>query len=780
MAVGDGGSISVEDGWMLIDEKGFKPLARVLDKGADYRTRHGGEGPQAWNEIYTTVYKMCVQKKPKTFAEELYERVQLTLRYYLQTTSLPAMHAKHGEFMLSELNRRWTNHKLMVKWVKRTFSYVDRYYVKRNDKPSLEMVGFRVFKTEVFDALKNDVRTAILDLIKKERDGETVDRSLLKQVLGLFAEMGMGHLEVYIEDFEKPFLEATAQFYRLAAAAWAEEDSFPAFLLKADKALTEEATRAREYLHPRTPELLLRVIEQEVLVRHQQAMLEKENSGLIALLENNKYDSLQRMFQLYSRMNEGLPPIGAIFRNHMRKEGMELVRLQRSRVESARATAASQGMSSNAFTKQELASGKPEYIHSLLDLHDHYMRLVQTCFASHSVFTKAMKDAFERFVNEQVGDTSTAMLFANYCDSLLSVGGLGSKMMDNDVESALDKLVMLFSYLAEKDLFQEFCRKQLAKRLLLDRSHSDDAERFLISKLKQRCGSHFTSKLEGMITDMRLSKDFQDRFVRSLGQGDEISSMGSVAMIGDTEYTVRVLTTGHWPTYQEDKSLVLPSPLMTCIKAYENFYHSDTSQRVLRWVHSLGKGSLETSLYVARRPYQKIEIQASTHQMCILLLFNQAEALTFGRIKQKLQSEDVDTIKSSLMSLTKKYPVLTKTPRSKEFHDSDVFAINFRFSSPKRRITIPMPAAKISEEEKEAAHESVIEDRRHAIEAAIVRVMKKHKTLSHQMLVMGVSTLCNPVFRPEPRAIKNRIEMLIAREYLARDEKESSTYRYLA
>jgi len=49
-----------------------------------------------------------------------------------------------------------------------------------------------------------------------------------------------------------------------------------------------------------------------------------------------------------------------------------------------------------------------------------------------------------------------------------------------------------------KDVFEAFYKKDLAKRLLLGRSVSIDAEKAAISKLKAECGSQFTSKLEGM------------------------------------------------------------------------------------------------------------------------------------------------------------------------------------------------------------------------------------------------------------------------------------------
>eukprot|EP00967_Tisochrysis_lutea_P133881 scaffold235726_cov17-Tisochrysis_lutea.AAC.2 len=56
-----------------------------------------------------------------------------------------------------------------------------------------------------------------------------------------------------------------------------------------------------------------------------------------------------------------------------------------------------------------------------------------------------------------------------------------------------------------KDVFEAFYKKDLAKRLLLGKSASIDAEKTMIAKLKAECGSQFTSKLEGMFKDVELS-----------------------------------------------------------------------------------------------------------------------------------------------------------------------------------------------------------------------------------------------------------------------------------
>lgn len=52
----------------------------------------------------------------------------------------------------------------------------------------------------------------------------------------------------------------------------------------------------------------------------------------------------------------------------------------------------------------------------------------------------------------------------------------------------------------------------MAKRLLLGKSASFDAEKSMISKLKSECGASFTNKLEGMFKDIDISKDIMISF----------------------------------------------------------------------------------------------------------------------------------------------------------------------------------------------------------------------------------------------------------------------------
>lgn len=91
-----------------------------------------------------------------------------------------------------------------------------------------------------------------------------------------------------------------------------------------------------------------------------------------------------------------------------------------------------------------------------------------------------------------------------------------------------------------------------------------------------------------------------------------------------------------------------------------------------------------------------------------------------------------------------------------------------------KKVKIPQPNI-----EETYVKEKVQDDRNLAIEAAVVRIMKSRKKLSHMDLVKEVLTILS-MFRPQVRSIKQRIENLISREFLARDSDDPNIYLYLA
>lgn len=83
---------------------------------------------------------------------------------------------------------------------------------------------------------------------------------------------------------------------------------------------------------------------------------------------------------------------------------------------------------------------------------------------------------------------------------------------EDEMGERLDKVIQIFRYLQDKDVFEGFYTTSLSKRLLDSRGINDDAERVLLLKLKEECGFEFTRRLEVMYKDIKLSEEITRDF----------------------------------------------------------------------------------------------------------------------------------------------------------------------------------------------------------------------------------------------------------------------------
>ena len=109
---------------------------------------------------------------------------------------------------------------------------------------------------------------------------------------------------------------------------------------------------------------------------------------------------------------------------------------------------------------------------------------------------------------------------------------------------------------------------------------------------------------------------------------------------------------------------------------------------------------------------------------------------------------------------------------------NDRFVFNADFTNKLFRIKINQIQMKETNEEQKATEERVYQDRQYQIDAAIVRIMKMRKTLTHNLLI---SELYNQLkFPVKPADLKKRIESLIDRDYMERDKDNANEYNYVA
>ncbi|CAG8801158.1 19126_t:CDS:2, partial [Racocetra fulgida] len=133
-----------------------------------------------------------------------------------------------------------------------------------------------------------------------------------------------------------------------------------------------------------------------------------------------------------------------------------------------------------------------EYVESLMNLHVKYMNVCQKVFINDAAFVAAVDKAFRTIIN----DTSIAHspeVLARYCDVLLKKTHKGG-FSEQEIEDKLDRMIVLFKYIDDKDVYQKFYSRMLAKRLIYGNSVSDEAE------------------LQKMFTDITLSAEINGKF----------------------------------------------------------------------------------------------------------------------------------------------------------------------------------------------------------------------------------------------------------------------------
>uniref|UniRef100_A0A8C0B5V3 Cullin 1 n=1 Tax=Buteo japonicus TaxID=224669 RepID=A0A8C0B5V3_9AVES len=693
-------------------------------------------------ELYTHVYNYCTSvhqsnqargagvppsksKKGQTpggaqfVGLELYKRLKEFLKNYL--TNL----LKDGEDLMDEsvlkfYTQQWEDYRFSSKVLNGICAYLNRHWVRREcdegrkgiyEIYSLALVTWRDC---LFRPLNKQVTNAVLKLIEKERNGETINTRLISGVVQSYVELGLNEddafakgptLTVYKESFESQFLADTERFYTRESTEFLQQNPVTEYMKKAEARLLEEQRRVQVYLHESTQDELARKCEQVLIEKH----LEIFHTEFQNLLDADKNEDLGRMYNLVSRIQDGLGELKKLLETHIHNQGLAAIE-----------------------KCGEAALNDPKmYVQTVLDVHKKYNALVMSAFNNDAGFVAALDKACGRFINNNAvtkmaqSSSKSPELLARYCDSLLKKSSKNPE--EAELEDTLNQVMVVFKYIEDKDVFQKFYAKMLAKRLVHQNSASDDAEASMISKLKQACGFEYTSKLQRMFQDIGVSKDLNEQFKKHLTNSEPL----------DLDFSIQVLSSGSWP-FQQSCTFALPSEVR-----HLHLMLFDWPQGEYVLTHK--KGLITFYFFLT----------------CILDILAQVLQIL---LKSKLlvledENANVDEVELKPDTLIKLY---------------------LGYKNKKLRVNINVPMKTEQKQEQETTHKNIEEDRKLLIQAAIVRIMKMRKVLKHQQLLGEVLTQLSSRFKPRVPVIKKCIDILIEKEYLERVDGEKDTYSYLA
>ncbi|XP_055643671.1 cullin-3 [Toxorhynchites rutilus septentrionalis] len=754
---------------MTMDEKYVESIWSLL-KNAIQEIQKKNNSGLSFEELYRNAYTMVLHKH----GERLYTGLKDVVTQHLETKVREEVLRSFNCNFLQTLNQAWNDHQTSMVMIRDILMYMDRVYVQQNDVDNVYNLGLIIFRDQVvrFGRIRDHMRETLLNMVMCERKGEAIDHIAIKNACQMLMVLGINSRWVYEEDFERPFLTQSAAFYKLESQKFLSENSASVYIRRVEVRITEEAERAKLYLDESTEIRIVEVVEDELIKKHMRTIVEMENSGVVYMLKNTKTEDLACMYKLFSRVTGGLKTIADCVSQHLRAMGKNLVK------------------------EEESGTNPITFVQNLLDLKDRFDHFLHHSFNNDKIFKNMISSDFEHFLNLNSKSPEYLSLFI---DDKLKKGCKG--MSEQEIETILDKTMVLFRYLLEKDVFERYYKAHLAKRLLLNKSVSDDSEKNMISKLKTECGCQFTSKLEGMFKDMSVSNTVMEEFKNHIS--NDASALDGV------ELSVRILTTGFWPTQSATPNCNIPVAPRRAFETFKRFYLAKHSGRQLTLQPQLGTVYMNAEFYGVKIDKESADgasssttvasttvpppmimgaarkhvLQLSTYQMCVLMLFNNREALSYEEIQQETDIPGKDLIRAlqSLAMGKQQQRLLLRTPKTKDVEPNNIFFVNDAFVSKFHKIKIQTVAAKgESEPERKETRSKVDEDRKHEIEAAIVRIMKARKKMAHNLLVSDVTTQLKSRFMPSPVIIKKRIEGLIEREYLARTPDDRKVYVYLA
>lgn len=652
--------------------------------------------------------------------------------------------------VLLRVRTQWAAFNKTLITIRSTFSFLDRSFLLKNKKyQSINDLHLSLFRRMVFDSAPESddsdhgkkVVMGICQLVEFDRrDNVASNPTLLHDSINMLKVLG-----VYGSKFEREFLLQSEEYFTDFAAEHSS-NGLRSYISACERLLKREDYRCNTFNFDSTTKVLLLEKAHEILVQNYSSVL-LDQGGVSRLLDDNDVGSVKALYSLLCLSN--IPrKLKGPWEGFIKEAGARIV---------------------NDTEKGD------EMVIRLLEFRRSMDTMIRDAYGADEIFTYTLREAFTWFINDKkmasswgTGTSKVGEMIAKHIDMLLRGGikALPESLIsdskdrseaersgqastgdeDAELDRQLDAALELFRFLEGKDIFEAFYKKDLARRLLMGRSASQDAERSMLTKLKSECGSSFTHNLEQMFKDMALAKEEMDTYKGWLdATGRERSGV---------DLTVSVLSQAAWPTYPDVKMLI-PEDVAEKIDQYDAFYKNKHTGRKLFWKHNLAHCMVKG--YFAKGTK---DLAVSAMQASVLVLFNQAPdgvlgyeqiatatSLAGGELERTLQSLACGKVR-----------VLTKHPKGRDVSRTDTFSFNRGFTHPMVRVKINQIQLKETAEENQETHRRVAADRQFETQAAIVRVMKSRKIMQHAQLVAEVINQTKSRGAMDPGDIKQNIE----------------------
>jgi cullin 3 len=665
------------------------------------------------------------------------------------------------------------------------FDFMNTRTVPKHHLSNIKGLGYHIAK-EIFLEEKifcETLQKHVLKTIRKERDGDMVDRILLKNVISIFHELGshlvyekglkavfipplpngkmmknnrqpdpksrwIGSLDVYRKHFEAIFLDDTEKYYSEEAQKYAAKLSPLEYLKEAERRFQEELERANFYLDNSSKPLLIERFMLAYVIGKEEEVVDLVFSGLTHLFTQGNREDNKKIFWMFNQHKIAKEYYDNTFLSYEQK------------------------VLENFLSKpKEEEKEQFPLIKNIIQAKKKCQKTLDLFLDIEGDGSKIKANKIDEIYEKLLTTHKKIVMELNaYLDFEFREGFRGLK--DEEMEAILDDVMNVFKHIRDRDIFEKGYTFFLSKRLLQIKNLSHETEKIFLGKLRQECGSQFTGKMEIMFNDINLSKDIWTEFQTYCKvQSQKIQFGPSFPEC----FEVKVLTMGNWPSVNQN-SYKLHEDVQGWTNAFGDYYGNVHKGRRLLWILSLGNAELRSTI-----GGKKKEFLVSSIQMMVLLMFNSKNSFSVEEVQTRTQVpfEELEPHLLGLVSVK----LLKKEGEDKDLTEIDVLNLNEKFTHKEYRVRVP--ASKKKKEADAADMQSMVKktenERKLRIEACIVRIMKSRRKLKNTELFEEVMKMSNIYqFKPEIKIIKEAIEGLIEKEYLSRDATDRNVYHYIS
>ena len=322
-----------------------------------------------WQDIFWSVHTVCMWDDRGPL--KLHECLKRDVLNFIQQCQAEVMSHQEDQALLKAYISSWRRFFVQCNYLPLPFIQLEANLLNKsssssssskkgqNEESIVRKMMLDSWNLSIFSSIKHRLQDSAMKLVLAERNGEGFDSQLVVGVRESYVNLcsnSSDRLQIYRENFEKAYLEATEAFYRLKAPECLNQNGVQNYMIWADQKLREEENRGAKYLEAYSGSLqALTDCCVNCLVTCFKDVLLVECPEMI---RNNETDRLNLMFRLMDRVPEGITPMLKDLESHI----------------------VSQGLADMMASAEIITQDSEKYIEQLLELFRRFSLLVSSAF----------------------------------------------------------------------------------------------------------------------------------------------------------------------------------------------------------------------------------------------------------------------------------------------------------------------------------------------------------------------------------------------------------------